>query len=486
MKGFSREQLQSIGFSFVMDNVEPCNCYGEERKKNITWCTNDEKSALFRQIRQLSDFIEIWKTYPHIVEDIKNILCRFKEIRGILRKIENAAEFLDETEFFELKNFAMDMEYLLAEVNKIKLDLDRVIPFSTKEIIKALNPEDQITRTFSIYNQYSPQLTAIRKEKQEIEKQIAGKNENQQTLLFKRNEIVERERVEENRVKKMLTDRMHADLDELKMNTRFIAELDFLVAKSALAIKYNCRKPHFSDLECIEAGDLINPFVVSILQNNGKKFTPINMTLKNGANVLTGANMGGKSVTLATLTLNILLAHCGFYVFAKNFNLPVLDYIFYLSNDYQSITEGLSSFGAEVKEIIKLIDEMKIKKGFCALDEFAKGTNPEEGEMMVRAFLRLAEQYKSFCLLSTHLSGVVMQGMNHFQVVGLKKVNLTRFATEKARQSFGFLQELMDFSIESVGWNSPPPKDAIRVAELMGIQEEFLDLVKDNYKEPKC
>ena len=102
---------------------------------------------------------------------------------------------------------------------------------------------------------------------------------------------------------------------------------------------------------------------------------------------------------------------------------------------------------------------------------------------MVRAFLRLAEQYRTFALVSTHFSGVLIEGMNHFQVVGLKNSDLGRFSAIKDIPSPGMLQQLMDFRIEKVRWNSMPPKDAVRVAELMGIQNEFLDLVRENYQE---
>ena len=74
---------------------------------------------------------------------------------------------------------------------------------------------------------------------------------------------------------------------------------------------------------------------------------------------MTGANMGGKTVALATMTLNVLLAHCGFFVFGETLKLPVLDSIFYLSHDYQSIALGLSSFGSEIKEVTRLIEAMR-------------------------------------------------------------------------------------------------------------------------------
>ena len=47
--------------------------------------------------------------------------------------------------------------------------------------------------------------------------------------------------------------------------------------------------------------------------------------LEQGATVITGANMGGKSVSMKSLTLNLLLAQTGFFAFAKAFSAPLFD-----------------------------------------------------------------------------------------------------------------------------------------------------------------
>ena len=486
LKDFSRAQLDQLGFSFVMDNLLLMNNYGEEKKKNIEWLPVAEKENLFQQLEQLTRWVCKQKSEPAWVDNLKTILHRFNEIRGILRKLQRAEEFLDETELFELKNFAIDMDYLLDEYSRFPFDLGETRPWSSQEIIKVLNPDEQITRTFAIYSTYSKRLAGIRQEKTSLEKQIALEKENSLPLLQKRRLVFEQERLEENRIKKELSNKMHTFLDVFEKNIHFIAELDFLIAKADLALKFNCLPPFFAECESIDARGLVNPYVESLLKREGKNFTAVNLCLKAGANVLTGANMGGKTVALSTITLNILLAHCGFFIFGQALSLPVMDYIFFIGNAGQSLSEGLSSFGAEVKEVSSLIAAMQNKRGFCALDEFARTTNPDEGRLMVRALLSFAEKYGAFCLLSTHLNGVVLEGMNHFQVVGLKRVKLDNYAMSKSRGSFQFLQELMDFNIESVGWNSPPPQDAIRVAELLGLQTEFLDLVKDFYKEKEC
>jgi len=483
LKDFNRNQLESMGFNFILQHLEPCNGYGEEKKQQITWYTRQEQAVLFRELGHLSRFIAIHQKNPDGVASLCLVLHRFKEIRGILRKIENAGEYLDETELFEVKNFAIDLEHLIRAVDLLGFKFDDLKPSGMQAVIKILNPEEQITRTFSIYADYSEELQAIRKEKMAVEKEIATHNGDQTALHARRRQIAEREDVEENRIKKKLTKEISAYLAAFKNNLLFIAELDFLTAKSALALKFNGTIPDFIETDTIRIESAVNPYVESVLLQKNKSFTPVSMHLKDGANVLTGANMGGKTVALATVTLNILLAHCGFYVFADTLQLPVLDFIFYLTSDDQSVAQGLSTFGAEVSEVTHLLEEMKTRRGFCALDEFARGTNPEEGQMMVNALLRYAEAHATFCLVSTHFSGVVMPSMKHFQVVGLKKAQLDMDLPAKTKQSFSFLQDLMDFTIEAVEWDSPTPQDALRVAALLGIQEEFLALVKEKYKE---
>ncbi|WDU83682.1 hypothetical protein [Caloramator sp. Dgby_cultured_2] len=54
----------------------------------------------------------------------------------------------------------------------------------------------------------------------------------------------------------------------------------------------------------------------------------------------------------------------------------------------------------------------------------ARGTNPKEGHAIVRAVCQYLNSFSSFVLVSTHYDGVVDKNMNHYQVVGLKNVDL--------------------------------------------------------------
>jgi hypothetical protein len=44
----------------------------------------------------------------------------------------------------------------------------------------------------------------------------------------------------------------------------------------------------------------------------------------------------------------------------------------------------------------------------------------------------------------------------------------------RRRKSFDQVQEFMDYRLERVPWDSPPPREALRVAELLGLDPAIL------------
>lgn len=58
--------------------------------------------------------------------------------------------------------------------------------------------------------------------------------------------------------------------------------------------------------------------------------------------------MGGKSVVMKTVALNVLLLQAGFLVCAKKARMPLFYSVKMLFDDLQSIQSGLSGFGSEI------------------------------------------------------------------------------------------------------------------------------------------
>ncbi|MCK5344776.1 MAG: hypothetical protein KAR20_15290, partial [Candidatus Heimdallarchaeota archaeon] len=238
-----------------------------------------------------------------------------------------------------------------------------------------------------------------------------------------------------------------------------------------------------------------HPLIQDILHNENKKFTPISIKLQSGVSILTGANMGGKTVSLKTTILNAYLAQMGFFVFAEDARIPLVDFIYYVSDDRQDVYAGLSTFGAEIIQINQIVEDIQQHHGLIVMDEFARGTNPQEGRILVKTICEYLHKFPALTLVSTHFDGVTSGEMAHYQVIGLKNVDFAQLKSEigpfdptnqRNRTSIDVIQEHMDFRLEPVSPGRKVPQDAMNIAKLLGLLDEIVRAAQKEYlTEPK-
>jgi len=176
----------------------------------------------------------------------------------------------------------------------------------------------------------------------------------------------------------------------------------------------------------------------------------------------------------------------GFYVFAKEASFPVLDFIHFVSDDMQSISKGLSTFGAEIIKMKEVVECVKRGNGFVALDEFARGTNPKEGYYLVKSLATYLTKYQTVSIISTHYDGVVEDNMDHYQVTGLKNVDFESLKYKidlNKTHSVEIIQEHMEYKLERVSKENKVPKDALNIAMLLGLEKEIVNIAKTYYDE---
>ncbi|WP_304470911.1 Smr/MutS family protein, partial [uncultured Faecalibaculum sp.] len=133
--------------------------------------------------------------------------------------------------------------------------------------------------------------------------------------------------------------------------------------------------------------------------------------LKAGQQVLmiSGPNMGGKTVTLKTVGLCAVLAQSGFPVPAHEALLPWYEDMWFDIGDNQSISENLSTFSSHMTRISSLVNGAG-KGTFALLDEVGNGTDPLEGASLAVAVLENLIQSGATVLTSTHYSQVKSWG----------------------------------------------------------------------------
>jgi len=480
MRYLNIKDREKIGLEFLINNLTTISPYGNLKKKDIA--PIEDIRILNKIFDHLEFFIKTYQQNKRKIQKIEILLMKIKNISNIVLNLQKG-KTLDEVELFELKiNTMIFMEIKNISNNIFLKDFHLV---DLRPIIDILDPGSKKIPTFHIYNEYSEKLKNIRYKKAEIEKLIFSTTDNELQLQLKekRRAIVVLENCEESKIKIEISQRLIPYTSNVLIDIDRIKDIDFTLAKAKLAIKYKASRPKIGNY--IEFIGMFNPKILETLKIKNQEFQKLDILLKKGNTILTGANMGGKSVILKTLTLNLMLAQMGFYVFSDYATIPILKFIQFLSDDIQDISKGLSSFGAEIMKLKEITGCLKTyDKGFIALDEFARGTNPSEGKKFVKGLSSYIKNFDSFSIMATHYDGVVDNLTPHYQVVGLKNINfdsLKRKIDLNNQNSISIIQKHMDYSIEKIDSNLEVPKDALNVATLIGIDENLKDIIKNLY-----
>ena len=121
--------------------------------------------------------------------------------------------------------------------------------------------------------------------------------------------------------------------------------------------------------------------------------------------MVSGPNMGGKTVTLKTIGLFVVLAHAGFPVIAHDAIMPWYDSMWFDIGDDQSIQNNLSTFSSHMSKIARIC-QVSGEHTLVLLDEIGNGTDPLEGASLATAILSHLIDRKSTIITSTHYDQV--------------------------------------------------------------------------------
>lgn len=183
---------------------------------------------------------------------------------------------------------------------------------------------------------------------------------------------------EETIIRERLSREVSAFGGVLLTNCRKIGRLDFALAKAVYAIQHRCVKPEIADEHVVEITEGRQLQVEDILLSKGKTYCPVSISLADGVTCITGANMGGKTISLKLCGLVPILAQYGFFVPCEKARIGLSNYMQILIGDSQSVERGLSSFGSEMEELKEILDNSQ-DRSILLIDEIASGTNPVEG-----------------------------------------------------------------------------------------------------------
>ena len=474
-------QRENIGFEFIKSKMLPATPFGAELVKSIRPFRKDERDILETELSNLNKLSSNYEEVKSDINAIRRIFMQMKDVRGSIKFGRDNT--LSDIELFEIKILLMQLEKLKPVVERVSDEL-RLCGFFIEPVsiaVDILDPDKRRIPTFSIYDEYSDTLKEIRKKKRDIELRMQSDEALFDELKDERLDITVEEEKEEKRIREELSIKLRPYFDTVINNINTVARLDLLIEKHRVSKLYPSCLPQITK-DTLTLKDTTNPYICDILESKGLKFTPVSIEMGLGTTVLTGANMGGKSVTLKTVALNTYLALCGFFVYAVSASIPAFDEIIMISEESQSVAKGLSSFGAQIVELKNLLNEIENKFVFAILDEFARGTNPKEGESLVRGLVSLLNTKKTVSLLVTHFDHVAELSKSHYQVRGLQGVSEDKIFSSLLTKSdddakITAISQFMNYGIFKVDKDAKPPKEALMICRLLGLQNELLDIL---------
>ena len=408
----------------------------------------------------------------------------------------------------------------------------------TEDLLDELDPTGDRINTFYIYNEFSEKLTELRTKKRDYELQIrkeqkAKREELRKTqgvmltpkfdiVLARSNkdferisnlpelEIVDQDYMsvtlqlkpteeiykfvneieainaeieeEEEKIRAELSKKIARKADVLLDNCEKIGELDLALAKAIYSIKHNMIKPEITEEHIVEFTEGRNVQVEDILKSKGKTYCPVSLRLDDGVTMITGANMGGKTISLKLAGQVPILAQYGFFVPAESAKIGLSNYMQILIGDSQSVERGLSSFGSEMEELKEILDHGQ-DRSLILIDEIASGTNPTEGTALTKSLVDYLIEKPYISLITTHFESVTeREGIVNMQVRGLSNCNFELLNREiqyaNRRDRINIISKYMDYRLYRVENHTQVPKEALSIAAMLGINKEIIEGAK--------
>ena len=219
--------------------------------------------------------------------------------------------------------------------------------------------------------------------------------------------------------------------------------------------------------------------VEDALKAQSRSYIPVSIELADGVTAITGANMGGKTISLKMVTQCCLMMQYALYVPAKRMEAGLSNYIHVLIGDSQNVQRGLSSFGSEMEELKEMLDNAQ-DRSLLMIDEIASGTNPAEGFALTKSFMKYFSKKPYITIITTHFDHAASgEEVHNLQVKGLSGADFGKLARELStanrRQRIEILGKYMDYRLIPVDTVGQVPRDALNIAKILGIYDEIID-----------
>lgn len=204
---------------------------------------------------------------------------------------------------------------------------------------------------------------------------------------------------EEGVVLSMLTGMLEASSNELQLNIDITGNYDFIFAKAKYGRSIGGRSVQLNADGLIRLRGAKHPLMLQTM-------VPLHLEMGKGYRslIITGPNTGGKTVALKTLGLLTLMVQSGLLVPVEEGSMfAVFGNVMTAIGDGQSIEQSLSTFSAQIRRLIAMVDAAD-RSTLLLIDELAAGTDPGEGMSLSIAILEELNGRDAMMMVTTHFN----------------------------------------------------------------------------------
>lgn len=316
------------------------------------------------------------------------------------------------------------------------------------------------------------------------------------------------EQVEEEAVRRALTEQVAAVKPDLEQVLAVATNLDLATAKARYSYWLEANPPRFIDTPSDELNSSSTQYSITLRRlrhpllvwqhkhEQGHPVVPVDLSIQPQIRVvtITGPNTGGKTVTLKTLGLAALMAKVGLFVPAREpVELPWFDLVLADIGDEQSLEQSLSTFSGHIRRISRILntisdtaseelgvksDELEVENqesssaqnselktqnpnhtALILLDEVGAGTDPAEGSALAISLLHYLADHSRLTIATTHFG----------------ELKALKYQDERFENASVEFDDVSLSPTYRLLWGIPGRSNALTIARRLGLKPEIVD-----------
>lgn len=328
------------------------------------------------------------------------------------------------------------------------------------------NIRDSVQNTNPVFRNQRIAISVKAEAKALVKGYIQGASSSQNTFYIEPFELVELNNnvaLYEDEIKRIklkvllrLSSKIKSHLSEIESINSFVIDFDFHYAFSQFVLSYKMERCAISD--ALSLIDIRHPLL-------GDRAVPISLVLKPEIKtvVLSGANAGGKTVTMKSIALVCILNQMmGFVPCNTGTVLPIFKSFYTDIGDGQSIEESESTFSSHMRNLANIVKKAG-KDDLVILDELGTGTDPEEGSVLSLAILEYLKKKVKLTVVTSHFALVKRHAYTDKNVLNASM----EFSADKGKPTYKIISGL------------PGDSHALEIAKNVGLDKMIINNAKN-------